>query len=357
MPALATNKSESLNAKGIQGGVDIDVEDESLMWGLDAMMGEIDTTNHAITKCDQCGTNMRCVKNAWSCFQCGLVGDYVIDDDHNEYSTSAADSYNTNDASSTTLKIVGRFSYSHARSLRSVLSDYTKQQTNTTRKQFMQYNAMAMARSASLPEIVLNDATTLYSEVQRSGRVRRSKGRLGAMAACLGIVCNMHDISKKPKDLAAFMQVDEKYVSNGDKMLRELHANGEIMIEINYNPRDSFLTQYFMQMNMDIKWIPCAAQIIERAVKQDMVGENNSRTSTKCAGVTFLLGKQLGLDFSRDDISKKCKISHSTFVRYYEFIFTNRKLINPILRQWKVPTMHRSKNRANTLSVGANTST
>jgi transcription initiation factor TFIIIB Brf1 subunit/transcription initiation factor TFIIB len=210
-----------------------------------------------------------------------------------------------------------------------------------TRKQLDKLNGQALNGGTIFAPLVLQETTELYGMVQQH-HVRRGRERLGAMAACLAIVCNNHGISKKPRELAAFVQVDEKHVSNGDKLLREMQSRGELTIDINFDPSLAFISQNFTMMEVDFKWTQCAMDVIARADGRDMRGENHSRSSTKCAALTYLLGKQLGLPYSRDDIAKKCKISHATFAKYYEYLLRNRKRINPVLRAHGVPTMHRA---------------
>jgi hypothetical protein len=74
-----------------------------------------------------------------------------------------------------------------------------------------------------------------------------------------------------------------------------------------------------------------------------MKGENNSRISTKCAGAVYTLGLQLGLKFTVNDIVKSCNISRSTFIRYYKYLFQNRKALRPIFRKHKVPSLKKRK--------------
>jgi len=87
------------------------------------------------------------------------------------------------------------------------------------------------------------------------------------------------------------------------------------------------------------------SELIERASQVDMMGENNSRISTKCAGAVYTLKVQESLKFSKADIVRYCKISKSTFIRYYEFLVQNRKLLKPVFKKHNVAPLRKSKKK------------
>jgi transcription initiation factor TFIIIB Brf1 subunit/transcription initiation factor TFIIB len=196
-----------------------------------------------------------------------------------------------------------------------------------------------------LPVVILREAASLYSTIQKCNIVRRGNGRKGALGACIYFVCNRHNITKKPKEIAAFLNIEESYLSKGDKLLRRLNAEGKIDIPIYHNPKDAYILQYFEALNVDKKYKPFVSELIDASsvVGHGIMGENNSRISTKCAGAIYTLKAQGLIGISKSDIVKYCKISKSTFIRYYEFLVVNRRVLKPIFKKHNIPPLKKKK--------------
>jgi predicted transcriptional regulator len=81
------------------------------------------------------------------------------------------------------------------------------------------------------------------------------------------------------------------------------------------------------------------ADIINRSEKKNVHIMNDSRTTTKCIGAIFLLINRIrGLShITKDHIVKECNISKSTFIRYYNLLMTNYKIIKPVFKKHKIP--------------------
>ena len=295
-------------------------------------------------KCPDCEVRMQPMKNSYQCTQCGR--DAEIFNQGDEFSTSIVDNYNTNDSCSLSIKIVGKDSYRYHKALMRTSSDYSKIQYNNTNKQLSRCNAQSI--EGKLPIIILKEAADLYSTIQKCNIVRRGNGRKGVLGACIYFVCNRHNITKKPKEIAIFLNIEESYLSKGDKLLRQLHATGKIDIPVHHNPKDAYIIQYFESLSIDNKYKPFISELIDIASSIDMMGENNSRISTKCAGAVYVLKLQESLSFTKADIVKYCKISKSTFIRYYEFLIQNRRLLKPVFKKHNITPLVRLKKKKTT---------
>lgn len=291
--------------------------------------------------CPECSIRMQPMKSSYQCLQCGR--DTQVLEQSGEFSASIVDNYNTNANCSLSIKIVGKDSYKYHKALLRTASDYSKIQSNNTNKQLNRFNSQS--KDSKLPIIILKEAAELYGKIQKCNIVRRGNGRKGALGACIYFVCNMHNITKKPKEIAIFLNIEESYLSKGDKLLRRLHAEGKIDIPIHHDPKDAYILQYFESLNIDDKYKPFVSELIDRASQVDMMGENNSRISTKCAGAVYTLKIQESLKFSKSDIVKYCKISKSTFIRYYEFLVQNRKLLKSVFRKYGISPLIKSKKK------------
>lgn len=291
--------------------------------------------------CPECGIRMQPMTCSYQCLKCGR--DTQILEQGGEFSTSIIDNYNTNANCSLSIKIVGKDSYRYHKALLRTASDYSKIQSNNTNKQLNRFNSQS--KDGKLPIIILKEAAELYGKVQKCNIVRRGNGRKGALGACIYFVCNMHDITKKPKEIAMFLGIEESYLSKGDKLLRRLHSEEKIDIPIHHNPKDAYILQYFESLGIDNKYKPFVSELIDRASQVDMMGENNSRISTKCAGAVYTLKVQESLKISKPDIVKYCKISKSTFIRYYEFLIQNRRTLKPVFKKYNVAPLRKPKKK------------
>lgn len=291
--------------------------------------------------CPDCKIDMDPTGSIYKCSNCGR--EEIILEQTDEYNASILENYNSNNSSSMSIKIIGKDSYRYRKGLYKTSSDYAKVQNSHTNKELNRFNSQS--RGGKLPVIVLKAAADLYSKIQRCNIVKRGNGRRGALGACIGFVCDEHNISKKPKELAKFVNVEESYVSKGDRLLRKLHAEGKIDIPVHHDPKDSYIYQYFEALSIDKKYKEFVTELIDRASQVDMMGENNSRMSTKCAGAIYTLKLQEGLPFTKADIVENCKISKSTFTRYHEYLMLNRKLLKPIFKKHNIKPLKKKKKK------------
>jgi transcription initiation factor TFIIIB Brf1 subunit/transcription initiation factor TFIIB len=283
---------------------------------------------------------MQPMKMSYRCEQCGI--DKRIYEQKGEYSSSITNNYNTLEDCPISIKIVGKDSYRYQKALFKYSSDYGKTQSNTTNKQLDKCNAQSKMK---LKKIILREAAGLYREIQKLKIVCRGKGRLGVLCSCTGYVCKRHDITKKPKELAMFFGIEESYLSDGDRLLRRLHADKKIDIPVHHNPKNAYLRQYFESLEINLKYKQFVSELIDKSTGMDMMGDNNSRISTKCAGAIYALIVQENLKISKKQIVEDCKISKSTFLRYYEYLVINRKALKPIFLKHKVAHIRKRKKK------------
>lgn len=290
--------------------------------------------------CSDCNVKIHPNGSIYNCPMCGRTESVI--DYNEEYSQSVADQYNTKKSGSAALRVVGNDSYVYARALIANTSvDYTATQKKETTKQLHRHNSQS---NHKFPIIVLKETTEMYGQIQQEV-VRRGNGRLGALASCLDFVCQKKGITKKPKVIAEFMQIEESDLSRGDKLLRDLHAENKINIPIYHDPLPDYINQYFEKLDIDQKYKPFVHELITTASDETKCSPNNAQPSTKCAGAIYTLVVQMGLDFDKNKISKECIISKSTFIRYYDFLVKNRKTLNEVFKKHKIPKLRSKKNR------------
>lgn len=326
-----------------------EIKDGYIDRSLDCL-GDVDDTvfdnNHDIPVvmkniCPDCNIEMRVIDNSVRCLTCGREEEMVITDEN--ISNTIISQYNTHANCPYPLKVVGAGSNPINKSIIITSSDYSKTQSNATKRQLSNLNANS--KDLKLPNIVLDRAAEIYGIMQKNNIVRRGKGRLGLLGACIFYACSEQCITKRLKDISKFVNVEESYISNGDKDLRKIKSEGKLEINIHYDPKDDYINQYFDVLRLDEKYKPVISDIIDISSQHTkMRGENNSRVCTKCAGAIFLLVIQLKLKITMQDIVKYCKIS-TIFTGYYEFLLKNRKRINKILDKHSIPIIDKSKKK------------
>jgi transcription initiation factor TFIIIB Brf1 subunit/transcription initiation factor TFIIB len=297
--------------------------------------------------CPDCETRIQPMQSSYICPNCSR--DIQIYEYKNEYSDSIVNNYNTSNNCAQSLRVVGKDANRYARALYKSTLNYDIIRSNTTRKQLNRYNAQS--NHIKLPIFVLKEAAGLYKEFQKHTKVKRGKGRLGVLGACLSFICDKHKLSKQPKEIANFLEIEEAYLSKGDKLLRKAHADGFIDILVHYDPTDSYVERYFAVLDIDEKYKDFILEIIERSLNKDMKGLNRSRINTQCIGAIYALKIQLNLPFTIKEITESCRISKTTFMRYYDFLMKNTKKLNPICKKHGIPPFKKIKKKPNKKNI------
>jgi len=102
---------------------------------------------------------------------------------------------------------------------------------------------------------------------------------------------------------------------------------------------DDYIRRYFMLLNIPNKYQSFIIDIIERADKKYLHINNESRGSTKCIGAIYMLCSRIPELYyiTRDIISRECKISKTSFIKYYAMLYANGMLLKKIFRKHKIP--------------------
>lgn len=292
---------------------------------------ELDHTCKLIKKniCPDCNIEMSIRRDEYSCDQCGYITEY---DQQQLESQETINGYNTSDGSATPIKISGPHAYMFQKKLQGQTSNYQKTQKRNTIVQFE--DTVYQYKGNHIPKYIVAEAADLYGKVQQHC-IKRGDVRRGTMAACLYKICDLHNITRKPKEIAEIFGIPQYELSNGSKILDDLKARGLIKIKedlvgIDETRMYSFLDNYFNNLNIPLdneydtpvnrpNYKRFACQLIRISDKYRIA--NSSIMSSKCAGVIYIIAmKRPELNIKKDMIEKKCAISKSTFNRFYNEI-------------------------------------
>lgn len=262
------------------------------------------------------------------CKQCG----YIDESEAFELDVGnecISEQYNTSENSSMATRVIGPGRGGQQRVLHS--SPGASGNRNVQHRETMnKISAVVLRGDQSISQKVISDAADLFCQVQQH-QVLRGGVRKGTQAACLYKVCAPNRIVRSIREIAQLFGVDQSEVSNGDKILDELYAQG--LITKTYHGEDQteemqisdLLTRYFNSLEMNDRCRKAGVEMgnirefctrLVRFTKIYRIAEG-SVINSKCIGSIYVLSQHLtALDIDRETIEKKCKISKSTFNRF-----------------------------------------
>jgi transcription initiation factor TFIIIB Brf1 subunit/transcription initiation factor TFIIB len=244
---------------------------------------------------------------------------------------------NTSENSFMSFNIVGKNSYTYQRSFMKTCANYSSFRRNNNRKDLYNYNYQYEGKK--IPKNVIKLAIELFSKIKDHNYVFRGNGKKGVLGACLFYSCVMNQITKTPQDIASIMEIEERFLSHGDRIVQELNEKKVISIPTILRPLKDYLDQYFPALKIPDIYKPFVIDIIDKAEKKNIHIQNDSRTTTKCIGAIYLLTTRVPAlkSITKDKIVKECSISKSTFIRYYNLLCSNYKLLKNVFKHHKIP--------------------
>jgi transcription initiation factor TFIIIB Brf1 subunit/transcription initiation factor TFIIB len=271
------------------------------------------------------------------CESCGMERIYDIHS-HDQYSMTIEDNYNTANNSFMTFNIIGKDSYCYNRSYLKTCSDYSAYRNNSNKKDIIQ--RIDQYEGNKPPKNIVNTCARIFDQIKNAGYVYRGNGKWGVIGACLYYASIQHNLTRTPKEVAAMMGIDDKFLSSGDRILCALNEQKVIDIQINYRPIQDYINQYFPILGIPDKYKDFVIHIIARAERKHLHIRHESRLTTKIVGVIYLLTKRVPelKHIKKDTISIECNnISRSTFIKYYTLIMDNIKIMKKSFRKFHIP--------------------
>lgn len=288
-------------------------------------------------ECPNCKVKMKTSEGLLCCSKCGhskTTVEYV----EGLYNANLDKTHNVSRDSYMSFKLVGKDSYRYQRSLLKTCSDYKSYSKSNNKKDLR--NCIFQYEGKKIPKDAQDLAIDLFTKIKEAGYVYRGNGKKGVLGACLFYACVMKGITKTPREIAAIMNIEERFLSSGDRELQELNEKGIISIPTHFDPLPDYIAQYFPALKIPEKYSKFIIDLIDRAERRNIHIRNDSRTTTKCVGAIYLLTtrvKELS-HITKDDIVTECsKISKSTFIRYYNLLMSNAKKIKHVFKKHRIP--------------------
>ena len=298
---------------------------------------KLDMTDKTVdyTICPTCNIKRFIGDGVMRCHKCGLEAKLIDDDD--KYSASIEKDYNVSKNSFMSFNIVGKNSYCYQRSFLKTCANYSSFRKNNNRKEMYDHNYQHTGKK--IPKNAIKLSIELFSKIKEKNFVYRGNGKKGVLGACLFYACVIHNITKTPREIASVMGIEERFLSQGDRIVQEHNEAGIINIPTTLRPLRDYVDQYFPALGIPDKYKIFVIDIIEKSERKNVHIRNDSRTTTKCIGAIYLLITRIKSlqHITKDDIVVECNISKSTFIRYYNLLLANYLILKPVFKRHRIP--------------------
>ena len=269
------------------------------------------------------------------CEKCGIeISDHGGE---NTYNHASSQDHNTTNNSFMSFNVVGKNSYCYQRSFLKTCANYSSYRKNNNKKELYNYNYQY--KGNKIPKNAIKSAIELFSTIKQHGYVYRGSGKKGVVGSCLFYACYMLHITKTPREIANIMNIEERFLSQGDRVVQSLNELGIIEIPSILRPLNDYIKQYFSALKIPDKYTQFIIDLINRAERKNIHIKNDSRTTTKAIGAIYLLSCRVSdlKHITKEKIIKECNISKSTFIRYSNMLTDNFKLVKPVFVKHRIP--------------------
>lgn len=267
--------------------------------------------------CEKCGLEIRALTDA----DCSLH--YCPPNYSSEY---------------TTLKLSGRGAYTFQRSIMKTCTTHQAPRRTNILRDMNRWNAEC--DKYHVPKNVIQQASDMFQSIRAAGYVYRGGSREGVMGNCIYYACYMNGITKTPTEIAQFTGIDEKFISQGSRILHRLHEQGVIQIPTVIDPISDYLDRFVDMLGVPRQYKKFLFEIVEEANVQKLHVIYDSKNLTKCAGALYLLADRvpwLRPRLTKEEIERVCQTSRTTFTKYTDMLVTHWKLFRAIYKRNHIP--------------------
>lgn len=293
-----------------------------------------------------CGGIIEIQQQERVCTSCGLTDTISEPQDAQGVSSTSMSGYNTSNESANPIRVIGPANNTYQRKLICKTTDYDKTRLRDTLGQLTRITQNY--KKCAIPTHIVDEAGHRYYDIQLLGEIKRGNVRRGAMAMCLMKMCEKYGVHHRRGVFAEMCEVELSDLSEGEKLLDRLIAEGKIRREDfqsrnpEHNRIHGYLIQHFIKLGIpmppDVYQQPVGSaakttvsynpardyygfvkRLIEFTTKLRVA--ESSELYSKCAGAIFILSTRAPeLKITADLIVSECKISKSTFKRFYNII-------------------------------------
>lgn len=165
--------------------------------------------------------------------------------------------------------------------------------------------------------------------------VRRGTIKDEILAALIYIQCQNEGMSRKKKDIAAFMKLSTQGFSRGEDILRNLKAQGVIDLAMDGEQGSGYIERYLTTLNIDLKYTDFINDVVS-------VSESNhicmtSQTGSKVVGTIWILIKLLKLKITAKQLeSATDNTKKNTFDKFSKCIESSMGTFSPVFKKYNL---------------------
>ncbi len=297
------------------------------------------------------------------CPKCNIISNIM----YIETESDETKKYSEND---NMLRIAGKEAHRFTKMIFSI-SNYKTTRNKSTEKQFNKINYDC--ETNKFPQQVINNARDLFQKIQEYGYVLRARVRKGTMAACLYYECKRAGMTKKQKEIADILNIQEKFIRSGEKLLLNLNSINYINIPIENSDGKNYISNYLEMLSINNYYFDFINEIFN--ICNNIYYDKTIKNYNKCIAIIYLLlnakltykikdcnkiilenndnDKNLFItnDKNKNEINisnlinTECKVQKINYFNYYKFLITNRKKFKNVFIKYKIPYPVKIKNK------------
>ena len=295
---------------------------------------DINNINKNCKLCINCNSSLTINYNQTVCNNCGFENSYDISFDNDN--TFMDSSYSNNDF--VNFKITGKNSYSLQKTTLKICSNYDQYRKLTIIREINLWNNHSS--EFKIPKHIMREAIEMFCKIKKADYVFRKDNKKGVLSACLYYSCYNNGIIKTPQEMSKYVGIQEKFHSYGDRVLQDLNDKGIISIPNKMDSINKYIDKYFELLEIDKIYKPFIINIINKLEELNIHLLHDSKNNTKCIGAIYLLTQRipkLKQNITKEKIEKECKISKTTFIRYFKIINAYYKVVKVIFKRHAIP--------------------
>jgi transcription initiation factor TFIIIB Brf1 subunit/transcription initiation factor TFIIB len=287
--------------------------------------------------CPDCKIPMNVTNNEYQCPSCSLIQECGAEGvkDHSE-------------STSSNIRITTGI---HKGKFYNMTNDYTKTQRKQIETQLLRNNSSyagpAIARDVlikaaagynNIQKLVIDEEVDETGNLSQKKFVRRGNIKDEVLAAFVYFECIRAKVTRKKKDIAAFMNLPTHGFSRGEDILRNLHAEKKIDIPVDEEPADNFIDRYLEALNLEKPEYKGFIVDLVNLSEKKRIGMN-SHISSKIVGAIWILIQRLNLGISATALEQAAdNTKKNTFSKFQTSVQNSMTVFAPVFKKYGVPT-------------------
>jgi len=293
--------------------------------------------NTTYNLCPNCGISGRISGAIIVCEQCGMEREW---DSHDvdTYSITIDHNYNTSANTYMAFNVKGPKSFGHQRCRLKIDSDTSSYRNNNNRRAIT--NTICRYGGHQPPSSAVKQTIEMFDTIKQSGQVFRGQNKTGVIAACLYYSCIQHGWTQPPHEVAKIMNIDEKFIIHGDRILQDLHSAGIISIPVNHKPIHDYIDQFFAVLRLPQGYKPFVMDLIKRVERKRLCTQYINKMDVRCAAAITILCQRIphSRGIHREQISQVCGgATVSAMIKYQQVVERKWPLFRKTFKKHRVP--------------------